>query len=507
MQYTLCCGRSKGGRSFGDNLVHNCRQFMSDDFNPHSPCLTALLYICWIDSAFCIRISFSMVVMKFGGSSVKTAAAMRSVAALVIRHRNRRPLVILSACGGITDKLLATADAASRADRPAMHNALVAIREHHVSLIHELSLDGNELQSCIEKTEELLSELEEYSEGIALLCECTPRSLDMMASFGERLSTTIFSYFLCSQGMKAAFHDARETMRTNAEFTRATADQQALSYTVHAVLQPLLTTHDCVVSQGFIGSTIEGYTTTLGRGGSDLSAALYGAALGAEEIQIWTDVSGVLSADPRIVPNTNSIPLISFSEMRQLAYFGAKVLHPDTIKPAVDTAIPVRILNTFEPEHQGTTVVADEHPDIVSYQGVRAASLLKGCVVVQAEVGMHEHATAVLASILRTCSEHNTEVLLCFAEEAALGLVIRSSSEHLLSGHQRRIRPCEVLCICGPHLSGTNVHARVSELLTAFNAEIIISGMSDVGIIALLAPNVALQALQAVHSALIEHNV
>ncbi len=444
-----------------------------------------------------------MIVMKFGGSSVKTAIAMRSAAEIVISQSSRQPLVILSACGGITDKLLHACECAARAHVDDLRVVITEIRRHHVQLCQDLLADTPFYPALLEAVELLLSELSDYCEGMALLCECTPQSQDAVASFGERLSTTIFAALLNASALPTALHDARSTMVTDRQFTRAQADQSQLSYKASQLLAPLFLSHSCVVSQGFIGATSDGIGTTLGRGGSDLSAALIGAALKAEEIQIWTDVSGVLSADPRIVEQTKSIAAISFSEMRQLAYFGAKVLHPDTIKPAVDTSIPVRILNTFQPDHPGTTVVADDHASARDHDGLRALSLLRNCALVRLDVGMHEHATQVLAETLLTARQHNTEVLLCFAEEASLGIVIRKADMHLLEGHGRRIEVCDVLCACGPHLSHSNSIGKVNSALQPFHALAILSGLSDVGVLALLDPAVSLQALQTLHADLV----
>jgi aspartate kinase len=201
---------------------------------------------------------------------------------------------------------------------------------------------------------ELFGELELLLRGVALLRELSPRSMDAIASLGERLSTRIFAAFV-----GGAWMDARTVLRTDAIFGEAVPDQGAIRTLALQHLQPLLGAGRVVVTQGYIGATEDGLTTTLGRGGSDYSAALFGAALGAEEVQIWTDVEGVLTCDPRIVPDALPIPELSFAEAAELAAFGAKVLHPATIQPAVEARIPVTVRHTQKPEGRFTTISAE----------------------------------------------------------------------------------------------------------------------------------------------------
>ncbi len=443
--------------------------------------------------------------MKFGGTSVKTAEAMQASAELVRAALDRRPLVVLSACGGMTDKLLSLAQAAANAEQHEMKRIFKSISDHHLQLCLSLLSTPESKASAILLIEELLNELYSYCEGIALLCECTPQSLDAVASYGERLSTTVFTTYLQSLGIDAALLDARLCMRTDNNFCAAHVIMSELEQRCTEQLLPLLQSHSCVVTQGFLGATGDGTSTTLGRGGSDLSAALFGAAIEANEIQIWTDVSGVLSSDPRLVANTHTIEEISFSEMRQLAYFGAKVLHPDTIKPALDRGVPVRIVNTFAPHDRGTVVVSDDHVRQQHSAGLRALSLLRRCVLVRKEVSGYEHASQVLSDMLSIAYSKGTEILLCFAEESSLGLVVRQDQEHLFSGHGRSIEPCEILCACGPALSLSDDSTRVTTLLHELDASVVLSGMSPVGILALIHPEHSVAALNRLHDEILGH--
>ena len=296
-----------------------------------------------------------MIVLKFGGSSVADAACMRQVAGLIRAALPRAPLVVLSAMGKTTNGLFESARAAEAgdlADAMARQRALMAA---HRKVADEL-FEGAVPEALDAALTDLFGELELLLRGVALLRELSPRSMDAIASLGERLSTRIFAAFV-----GGTWVDARTVLRTNAEFGEAVPQVAALRSLAAAHLKPLLGTDRAVVTQGYIGATEDGLTTTLGRGGSDYSAALFGAALGVEEVQIWTDVEGVLTCDPRIVPEALPIPDLSFAEAAELAAFGAKVLHPSTIQPAVEAGIPVTVRHTQKPEGRFTTISAEVH--------------------------------------------------------------------------------------------------------------------------------------------------
>ena len=292
-------------------------------------------------------------VMKFGGSSVADAACMRQVAALVEQALPQAPLVVLSAMGKTTNALFDAARAAERGDLGAAMERQRALMAAHRRAAEEL-FDGAVPEALDTSLTEHFGELELLLRGVALLRELSPRSMDAIASLGERLSTRIFA-----ERLGAAWVDARTVVRTDGTFGEAVPDPVALRGLAMRHLHPLLGSGRVVVTQGYIGATEEGLTTTLGRGGSDYTAALLGAALGAAEVQIWTDVEGVLTCDPRIVPGALPIPELSFAEAAELAAFGAKVLHPATIQPAVEARIPVTVRHTGKPEGRFTTISAE----------------------------------------------------------------------------------------------------------------------------------------------------
>jgi len=292
-----------------------------------------------------------MIVQKFGGTSVGGADPIRRLGRIVRDSLAQKPIVVVSAVGGVTNRLFQLGEVArSGADWKPELDALLT---QHRALVAELELDKNLL-------EPLLAQLSDLARGIALIRELTPRTLDQLASFGERLSARIVAAHLMREGVEARALDAWEAgLITDGRFgnARPTPESEA------AIQSALAERRGVPVITGYIGRDERGNLTTLGRGGSDFSAAIFGAALGADEIQIWTDVDGVLSADPRIVPDARHVPTLSFAEAAELAFFGAKVLHPATMAPALAKGVPIRVLNSFRPEFSGTSVVARLAPE------------------------------------------------------------------------------------------------------------------------------------------------
>ncbi len=326
-----------------------------------------------------------MAVMKFGGTSVGTAGAMHQAIAIVAgKRRTGVPLVVLSACSGITNKLVQIADAAGAGRLDEALSMVAGVRCHHVDLVGEM-IRGEALRAELaEKIDSYVSRLEMLARGIEIVGELTERSKDSICSFGELLSTTVFAAAMNEQGHQCRWIDVREVMVTDDNFGFARPIDDVCQAKVAELVRPVLDAGTIVVTQGYIGFTAAGKTTTLGRGGSDLSAALLGAWLHEDSIEIWTDVDGVMTCDPRLVPDARSIRIMTFSEAAELAYLGAKVLHPDTIAPAVRKNIPVYVLNTWHPDSKGTLITDD--PALLSgmsYEGlVKSIAVKKGQAIV-----------------------------------------------------------------------------------------------------------------------------
>jgi aspartate kinase len=302
------------------------------------------------------------VVMKFGGTSVADPEAITRLMGIVrgqLERSDRRtpPVVVVSALAGVTDQLVAVARLAEEGEADRAAAALHALLDRHVAVATAVT-NGNRPAVVAQVTNEL-NELIGLVHALAVLREVSPRSLDAVLAVGELVSSRIVAAALADDGIPSAWVDARTVLATDAEHTGAAPDMIETCKRARERVAPFNAAGSVVVLGGFIGATANGVTTTLGRGGSDYSAAIFGACLGVDEIQIWTDVDGMLTADPRIVAQPRVVPQLTFAEASELAYFGAKVLHPSTILPAVSKNIPVRILNSRRPENPGTRITAE----------------------------------------------------------------------------------------------------------------------------------------------------
>jgi aspartate kinase len=306
-----------------------------------------------------------MIVMKFGGTSVGSPERYRSVAKLVGGHCDKKPVVVVSAMSGTTDWLLNTARCVAEngkcSPEPVTAERLMAEFHARYQKVVEETISSPEIRSrAYSAVAGLLHHLMRLLTGIEMLGELSPRSLDAVASFGEKLSSKIAAAALQDAGFKAEAVSAEELIVTDNNFNSAAPLMGPTADKCRTRLLPLLEKGVIPVVTGFIGATQDGVTTTLGRGGSDYSASIVGAALDSEEIWIWTDVDGVMSADPRLVPHARSLRRISYAEAGELSHFGAKVIHPLTVLPAVEKNIPLYIKNTFNPEFPGTRIDGED---------------------------------------------------------------------------------------------------------------------------------------------------
>ena len=303
------------------------------------------------------------LVMKFGGTSVGSAEALMKATQIIQDAREQYPrvVVVTSAMSGITDLLLKSAFLAAQGTVESLPEAESILREKHFSAVDALVRDHKLCEETKGEINCLIQLLVDLCRAIAVLGEASPRALDAVASLGERMNIRLLAAVAQDVGIKAKAIEATEFIVTNAHYQNAHPDFNITTEKTRAVLNPLLDEGIVPIVTGFIGATPDGVITTLGRGGSDYTAAIIGSVLPADEVWIWTDVDGVMTTDPRIASEAQTLPEISYGEIAELAYYGAKVLHPKTIRPVVDAGIGLRICNTFNPSHPGTRLIANGH--------------------------------------------------------------------------------------------------------------------------------------------------
>jgi aspartate kinase len=353
-----------------------------------------------------------MIVMKFGGSSVESSEAIRRVAGIVRERLARRPVVVVSAMGKTTNKLLAIAAKAVSGDLNTAQQQLEDLRAFHIR--ESAGLDMNQ------PIAEHFNQLADLIKGLAIMGELTPRATDAISAFGERLSSLIVTAQFQHCGIAATHVDARSVIVTDRRHTQA-APLFAKTYARLAETIPALGSQQVVVMGGFIGATEDGVTSTLGRGGSDYTASIVGAGIDAEEIQIWTDVDGMLTTDPNILPAAQHIEVCSYAEAAELAYFGAKVLHPATVLPAIEKNIPVRILNSRRPEVEGTLIVSDPPP---STTPIRAIACKRNITLVNIVSSRMLMAHGFLRRIFEVFDRFETPVDMVATSEVSVSLTV-----------------------------------------------------------------------------------
>lgn len=445
-----------------------------------------------------------MIVMKFGGTSVGSAAILHRVTEIVGDAASRRPLVVVSAASRVTDLLLRAAHRAAEGDDvPTCHATVV---ERQVGLLRELALPEDCVRDHLDAVLDLLK-------GIGLLGELTPRTLDRVASYGELMSARVVALVLRRAGLPAQDHAAWEFgMLTDSRFGTARPLPEA-DAAMRAAWDA--TRDEIPVVTGFVGKDAQGHVTTLGRGGSDLSASLFGTALGAEEIQIWTDVSGIMTCDPRIVPAARPIGEMSFEEAAELAYFGAKVLHPGTIEPATRAGIPVVVKNTGEPGHPGTFVL----PQIVRPgRGPVAIALSRGIREVNVNsTGMLEVA-GFLARVFEVLGRHGIPVDVVSTSEVNVSFTVDVSDEGLRPAVDELSKVARVtvmagrsiICLVGEGLKETpGVAALIFRVVgdAGVNVEMISQGASGINITFVVRDEDCELTVRALHARMFEEAV
>ena len=302
-----------------------------------------------------------MITMKFGGTSVGDIQRLQEVAVIVHSYLARHPVVVASAMSGVTNTLLETAQLAVQRETEKVKHNLDVLKEKHLNVANTLLKDAGRHRELLQRQSTLIEELSNLYRGVSLLRELSVRSLDAIASYGEILSCLQLAAIFNDSNVPAEYVDARPLIRTDSHFGEAAVDFSVTNERVKSAIMPIVGKNIVPVVTGFIGSTEDGLTTTLGRSGSDYTGSIVGAALDSEEIWIWTDVDGVMTADPRYVTGAKVLQEISYREAAEMSYFGAKVIHPKTMMPAIEKNIPIRIKNTFNPSHPGTMITHTAH--------------------------------------------------------------------------------------------------------------------------------------------------
>ena len=444
-----------------------------------------------------------MIVMKFGGTSVESAIAIERVAGIVKARADRKPVVVVSAMGKTTNKLLTIAQSAIHGKREDYIKQIHDLRDFHsreARLVAPLA-ERAELDRILD---DHFSELTELVKGLAVLGELTPRSIDAISSYGERLSSVIVALAFRHFGLPAVHLDSRRVIVTDQRHTQA-APIFHETYARLEALVPPLADQGVVVMGGFIGSTENGVTTTLGRGGSDFTASIVGAGISAEEIQIWTDVDGMLTADPTILPGGHRVKTISFAEAAELAYFGAKVLHPATVLPAIEKNIPVLILNSRRPDVPGTRIVSEV---------VHCNNVVKSIACKRKITLLNIHSTRMLMAhgflrrIFEVFDRFETPVDMVATSEVSVSLTIDNTTR--LEDVQRELEQFSevslegdqaIVCLVGENIRFTpGVAARVFTALHGVNVRMISQGASLLNLSAVIAEKDLRQAVEALHS-------
>jgi aspartate kinase len=458
--------------------------------------------------------------MKFGGTSVEDAPALARAAEIVGARRDQSPVVVVSAMSRVTDALLAAVRRAEAGDAQAALSSLAPHFARHLDAAQSL-VSGSEvsnfndvIEGARKEIDALLRELSgEVSSKVSgeVAAHARPVALlqDSIVSFGERLSSTLFAAILRAQGLASQTVDARRCIVTNDEHTCATPLQDETDQRTRAELEPLITHNIIPVLGGFIGATTQGETTTLGRGGSDYSAALIGAALAASEIQIWTDVTGVLTADPRVVKAARNVPRMSYAEAAELAYFGAKVLHPKTILPAVVREIPVRICNSRQPDADDTVIYFDTE---MSPRTVKAIAHKTNVSVVHVTSARMLGAFGFLHRLFEVFDRHRTIVDVVTTSEVSVSMSVEDTTamaeiiDDLKPFAAVTVEPKRaIICIVGEGLRHQpGVAARVFSTISDINVLLISQGASNINLTFVVEEERAVEAVRRLHAAFFE---
>jgi aspartate kinase len=437
-----------------------------------------------------------MIVMKFGGTSVESAEAIDRVAGIVRHRLALHPVVVVSAMGKTTNKLLAIAAEAIAGNPERALGLLNELHEFHQREGEDLALDG-QISSHFQ-------ELAELVKGLAVMGEMTPRATDTVSAFGERLSSLIVTARFRKLQINAVHLDARTVIVTDRRHTQAAPIFSETTKRLTATIPPLAAKHTVIVMGGFIASTEDGITSTLGRGGSDYTASIVGAGVGASEIQIWTDVDGMLTSDPTILKGVYRVRQCSFAEAAELAYFGAKVLHPATVLPAIEKDIPVRILNSRRPDVEGTLITAQAP---ASSSPIRSIACKRNITLVNIVSSRMLMAHGFLRRVFEIFDRHETSVDMLATSEVSVSLTIDNTQA--LPAIRKEIEEFAditaedhqaIVCLVGDNIRHTpGVLARAFAALNHVKIRMISEGASQLNLSLVVSAEELAAAVESLH--------
>lgn len=427
-----------------------------------------------------------MIVMKFGGTSVENATAISRAAKIVSSRVAENPVVVVSAMAKVTDQLVAMANYAGRGDAETALDFSRKLRARHLETSTEL-LGSAKAKDLLPELECEFNALDDLVRGICAVGEITPRTTDNILSFGERVNSKIVAAAFTALGLKAAHVDSRECIVTDNQFTRAIPQFDATNDRLAIKVRPLLSKSMVPVMGGFIGATREGIVTTIGRGGSDFSAAIVGAGLDASRIEIWTDVDGMKTTDPNICPNALRIKTIAFEEAAELAYFGAKVLHPSTLLPAVQKNIPVLVLNSRNPGNEGTRILARATHCRNPFKAIAAKKRITIIDIVATRMlGAH----GFLRAVFEVFDHHRCAVDVVSTSEVSVSLTVDSNEAiPALAADLEKLGDVKyegrkaIVCMVGENIRETpGVAAKVFGAIAETNVRMISQGASEINL-------------------------
>ena len=467
--------------------------------------------------------AMSTLTIKFGGTSVGSVEAITQAASIVHEQAQKwdRLAVVVSAMSGVTDALVQGARTAASGDGQTYRALVADLRVRHYRVIDELLTPDGERAQMLAAVDEYLEEFAIFCRSVHVLGEVTPRAMDAITSLGERINARVLAAVLRRRGIESEAMDATELIVTDGHFQNAAPRMDATRARIAERLVPMLQDGIVPIVTGFIGATEDGVTTTLGRGGSDYTAAILGDCLDADEVWTWTDVDGVMTADPRTVPGARVIPVLSYAEVSELAYFGAKVLHPRTIWPLVERGIPLWVKNTFNPTCPGTCVVREPE---TSSGTVKAVTAIKGLSMVTVEgrgmLGVPGIAARTFSAVasqgasVLMISQASSEHSICFVipTEAASPVIGAIGAELALELARRDVDrvwaldDVVIVSVVGAGMRATpGVSARVFGALGQgdINVVAIAQGSSDSSISLVVAADVAADAVRRIHTEVI----